>query len=82
MPMGKTQQALKILCVGVWGEEFETLRAQGHIVDRDEVPDHYDLIMGPTCWRLRPELVKYLPLALKEARAAKGKLTRARKVAT
>ena len=33
-----------------------------------------DLLIGPTCWRIVPALMKYLDLAIKAARgAARGK---------
>lgn len=87
--MGTTSKPLHILCIGLWGEEFVALQAQGHTVhragvameDRYRLTEHeltsYDLIVGPTCWRLRPDLLKYLPLALKEAR--RGKILPGRK---
>ncbi len=77
--MGKTPVPLTILCVGIWGKEFEQLQAQGHTVySSEEFPasegvrlQTYDLIVGPTCWRVLPEHMRYFNLALKEARAAK-----------
>ena len=66
--------------------EFSKLREQGHIIIRLGDPavewEKANAIVGPRCWRMKEDLVKYLSLLLKEARAAKGKLTRARKVAT
>lgn len=43
-----------------------------------EMVQDYDLILGPKCWRLLPEHMKFLPLALKEARAY-AKATRPKK---
>lgn len=33
----------------------------------------YDVVLGPKCWRISPEHMKFLPLAIKEARAAMPK---------
>lgn len=69
--MGRTPQPLKIVIVGLPTEGFRTLQDQGHtVMEMPELLD-CDLVMGPNCWRLLPHLMKYLPLALKEARAAK-----------
>jgi hypothetical protein len=73
--MGKTPTPLKIIVArelmeadpGVWAE----LAKQGHEITLDE--GEYDIAFGPRCWRLFPKLSKYIPLALKEARAAKKK---------
>jgi len=70
--MGTTPTPLRILVVGLdWDDPaFAALRDQGHWVARaEEALEGYDLIMGPRCWRLIPEHMEFLPLALKEARA-------------
>lgn len=54
--------------------EFTALAAKGHKVgsmletDGPQLVDA-DLILGPQCWRMLPELVKYLEAAIKGARA-------------
>ena len=75
--MGKTPKPLRILCVGIWGDEFVKLADQGHQVDdantlvfddgRAEFSD-YDLILGPTCHRMDEAHRRYLSLAIAEAR--------------
>ena len=72
--MGKTPTPLSILVAAELKDhpEWESLRQQGHTVVIDE-ENGWDIIVGPRCWRLFPRLMKYLPLALKEARAAKAK---------
>jgi hypothetical protein len=66
--MGKTSVPLKILLVGMAkGPEMEALEAMGHVVN--EANMEYDLIMGPHCYRILPQHMKFLTLALKEARA-------------
>lgn len=55
--------------------ELQALKDEGHsvmVVDLGEV----DLVMGPKCWRIGPEHMKFLPLAIKEARAAMPKRTK------
>jgi len=73
--MGKTPTPLTILVAQelegdpVWAE----LAAQGHLIQF--WGGTYDIAFGPKCWRLLPHLTKYVPLALKEARAAKRATT-------
>ena len=69
--MGKSQKPLTILCLGIWGDEFVALQDKGHMIDHNEPTRpvmEYDLVFGPYCWMLTPEHMKYLPLALTEAR--------------
>lgn len=73
--------APKPICILVHPEiegwpEFTELRAKGHIIAMSQdlklanvTLDKVDLILGPTCWRMTPQLRKYLPLALAAARA-------------
>lgn len=80
-----TTKPVRILAVG-FGElppELLALREEGHTVavpiftDDDkwynDPLDTYDLILGPKCWRISPQHMKFLPLAIKEARAAQPK---------
>jgi hypothetical protein len=79
--MGKSPKPLVILALGGVEDwpEWEPLRAQGHqvIVAYDvERLAHYklsdlDLIVGPMCWHLTDKHKKYLPDAIKAARAQK-----------
>ena len=66
-------------------EEFAVLRDMGHTVLRFSDPavewQKADLILGPTCWRILPEHLKFLPLAIKEARA-RAKAARPKKSST
>lgn len=39
-----------------------------------------DQVMGPNCWRLLPDQMKWLPLTLKEMRAAQPKVKKVKKV--
>ena len=79
--MGKTTTPLHILVHPVlWDTpEVRALTEKGHLVGRLEVEG--DLIVGPTCWRIVPELVGNLTLAITAAQRAikagkpkKGKL--------
>ena len=83
---------LRVLLVGLEkGPEFEVLEGMGHRVDHpasstmaDWSYDDlgvYDLILGPRCWRILPEHLKFLPLAIKEARA-RAKAARPKKSST
>ena len=91
--MGRTPKPLKILvhpALAAW-PEWEALRAQGHPVtvlvgpqgpqDGNEGPlDGYDVIFGPTCWRMEPGLRGYLDTAIQNVR--RGKYPTAKKVAS
>lgn len=71
------------------GPEFLKLEAMGHEVveycypwgegEEDPALHLYDLILGPKCWRILPQHLKFLELALKEARTA-VKATKPKKV--
>ena len=70
------------------GPEFLALEGMGHEVDEEPrrytngvAPEEYDLILGPRCWRILPEHLKFLPLAIKEARA-RAKAARPKKSPT
>jgi hypothetical protein len=71
----KTTKPISILVINM--EETPALvqlKADGHTVryyTGDEIPDAYDAVIGPKCWRYLPDISdKWLPLLLKEARAA------------
>ena len=77
--MGKTSKPLSILAIGLDWPELASLQAQGHDVSyspRDVHPDeqaigppaNYDVVLGPTCWRMDEAHRKYLPLVLAAAR--------------
>ena len=71
--MGRTPKPLRILCIGIWGDEFVKLSNQGHQVDKADLLDQvqfseYDIILGPTCHLMDEQHRKYLLLALSEAR--------------
>lgn len=75
-----TTKPVSILVLGMdLTPELLALRAEGHAVHHSTVIDfnpeaaEYDLILGPKCWRISPEHMKFLPLAIKEARAAQPK---------
>ena len=72
--MGKTPKPLAVLIyppLDRW-EEFIALKAQGHTVHQDGMPDdellpQYDLILGPTCWLMDDAHRKYFDLAIETA---------------
>ena len=53
--------------------ELQALIDAGHTVEVLPVPEEVDMVMGPKCWRISQEHMKFLPLAIKEARAAQPK---------
>lgn len=58
------------------GTETQALAQKGHRVEPMDgqmtlALIDYDLILGPNCWRIMPKLLKYLELAVKEARKQK-----------
>ena len=72
--MGKTSKPLHIIvtdkAMEVWPEVLK-LGQQGHHVHYFE-GERLDLIIGPNAWQMDEELRKYLPLAVKAARARKA----------
>ena len=74
--MGRTPKPLQI-----WVDEtiyqaevFEPLAKQGHLIVTgqglgDYVMTDFDLMLGPQCWRMTPDLLKHLDLAVAGARA-------------
>lgn len=78
--MGKTSKPLRLLVHPEIAAlpEFEELRAKGHtVLVMDDVwaeslrLTDFDAILGPTTWRMTPAHIKYLPLAVEEARKAR-----------
>lgn len=54
------------------GDEITRLSQKGHqIALMQGSLLEYDLILGPNCWQIMPKLLKYLDLAVKEARKQK-----------
>ena len=85
--MTTTKQVMILWLGGEMPPELEALQTEGHVVHTNYCPgptadqcvpiEQYDLVMGPKCWRIMPEQMKFLPLAIKEARAAQPKRPRA-----
>lgn len=76
--MGKTPANKRLTIIVYPGvahwPEWGNLAEQGHTIKYvPETDAHADLIVGEVCWRLTEELRKYLPLAIKNARAGKKK---------
>ena len=76
--MGKTNQPLTIVVTDdLWDTpEIRALAEAGHRLFRvwDAPPilqQPIDLILGDSCWFMNPALLKYLGIALKQARARK-----------
>jgi hypothetical protein len=75
--MGKTNDPLTILVDAQLHatEEMEELITQGHTVwpIGRSLDDLYaaDAFLGAKCWRMTPELIKYLPMAVKAIRKEK-----------
>ena len=67
--VGKTPKPLRILlhpALAAW-PEIQALRDQGHTVEPWS-PEGYDLLLGPTCWRMDEGHRKYLTLAIRAGR--------------
>ena len=66
--------------------ELAALAAQGHTVVyapgifAGDAIVKIDKVVGPNCWRLLPDQMKWLPLTLKEMRAAQPKTPKKKKV--
>ena len=75
---GKTRTPLKILTVGLpdW-PIFQEYRDKGHIVHSSsrsvDLLTEYDLILGPTCWRMDETLKGFIDLAIQQSQRAKPK---------
>lgn len=75
-----TNQPFTILVLGEQTPELDALAAQGHTIIYGGVFTVngatlvINQVMGPNCWRLLPDQMKWLPLTLKEMRAAQPKV--------
>ena len=71
--MGKTPKPLTILVHPSLRHtpEIEALVAKGHDIAEGCPLETYDLVFGPNCWRMLPELLPYLDLAIKGARGVR-----------
>lgn len=49
-------------------DEIRDLEAKGHNVYCSDMGDT-DIVLGPNCWRMTPDLLPYIDLSLKQARA-------------
>lgn len=78
--MGKTPKPLTILVHPSLANSPEILElaAKGHEIHTEPsmsmIAQHwqdYDLVLGPTCWRMDASMLAYLDLAIKGARTVK-----------
>ena len=81
-----TNQPFTFLVLGLEETpELQALAAQGHrliyanVISAGDGLIHIDKVVGPHCWRLLPDQMKWLPLTLKEMRAAQPKPSRTKK---
>ena len=83
-----TTKPISVLILGMTQptEGLAQLASEGHhvFVEDAQLTDllkGYDVIIGPRCWRYLPDISdKWLPLLLKEARAAQPKRIKKEKV--
>lgn len=75
-----TNQPVTILVLGLERvPELDALSEQGHTIiysntlTAGEAELTIDQVMGPRCWRLLPDQMKWVPLAVKEMRALQPK---------
>ena len=69
--MARTSKPLVLLVHSTLLEtdKVKELQQKGHeVVVMSEVIENFDLILGPTCWRMYPKLEKYIDMAVKAAR--------------
>ena len=73
--MGKTPSSLTILVHPSLSEapEVRALAEKGHGVVVAHAVADADLVLGSNCYRIVPELTKYIDLVVKDARKAKGR---------
>jgi len=80
-----TNTPFTILVLGEQTPELDALAALGHRIIYGSVFTVegatlvIDKVMGPNCWRLLPDQMKWLPLTLKEMRAAQPKTKKVKK---
>lgn len=81
-----TTQPFTILVLGLaQTPELDALAAQGHRIiygaafTVDGATVQVDQVAGPNCWRLMPDQMRWLPLTLKEMRAAQPKPKKGKK---
>ena len=71
--MGRTSKPLKILVhpsIKHW-DEWSDLFEKGHTVMHAAELEDFDLVVGPTCWRLDQDHRPYVKLAIEAARKAR-----------
>ena len=69
--MGKTSKPLNLLIDPSLAatQQVADLVAKGHSISlMNSGTAEYDLILGPNCWRMLPELLDYMDEAVKGAR--------------
>lgn len=79
--MARTPKPLNVLVHPTLADwpDFQQLSSQGHwvttsLVSREGSPASladFDVVFGPTAWRMDDKLRGYLPVAIKAARAAR-----------
>ena len=68
---GKTTKPIKILVHPDLANDFVGEAEVGHTVMVDEILTHYDMVVGPNCWRMTKELLKHKEVAIRAARKAR-----------
>lgn len=81
MSKGKTNQPLTIVVSPRLMDtpEVQALVAQGHNIVHWSEHENADGFVGERAWRMTPELIKYLPMALKAMRKEKRESSADRK---
>jgi len=69
---GKTTKPISILVHPELEEEFSKEAEVGHRITVGADMAHYDMIVGPNCWRMTRELLKHKEVAIRAARKAKA----------
>ena len=72
--VAKTTKPLAILAHPDLAEFLAEEADRGHTVHIDDAVcalSGYDLVLGPNCWRMTPDLIKHKALAIKAGRKAK-----------
>ena len=71
--MGKAPKRLHLLVdesMRQWPEVMK-LEEQGHQITSLQLAADVDMVLGPRCWRMYPELRKHLTLAIRAGRLEK-----------